>query len=82
MTIANSLSYALNNPAKEIMYIPTSRDAKFKSKGWIDVFGARSAKAAGSTFNEFLRHSSNILLCGTVASLGLIVGWVLVALFV
>ncbi len=82
MTIAKGLSYALNNPAKEIMYIPTSKDAKFKSKGWIDVFGARSAKAAGSTFNEFLRHSSNILLCGTVVSLGLIVGWVLVALFV
>lgn len=82
MTVAKGLSYALNNPSKEIMYIPTSKDAKFKSKVWIDVFGARSAKAAGSTFNEFLRHSSNILMYGTVVSLGLIGIWVLVALFV
>jgi AAA family ATP:ADP antiporter len=39
------LNYALNNPTKEIMYIPTSKDVKFKAKGWIDLFGNRSTKA-------------------------------------
>jgi AAA family ATP:ADP antiporter len=83
MIIAKGLSYALSNPAKEVMYIPTSRDAKFKAKGWIDMFGARGAKAIGSGFNEFLKASPQILLYyGTILSLGLVGVWVGIALFV
>ena len=33
------LSYALNNPSKEMLYLPTSPDVKFKVKSWIDMFG-------------------------------------------
>lgn len=55
MVILKGLSYALNNPSKEILYIPTSRDAKFKAKGWIDVFGIRTLKASGSGINAFFR---------------------------
>jgi len=44
-----ALSYALNNPCKEMMYLPTSKDVKFKAKGWIDVQGGRSAKGLGAT---------------------------------
>ena len=78
--IAKGLSYALNNPAKEVMYIPTSRDAKFKAKGWIDMFGARGAKALGSGFNEFLNQTPEILLyLGSIVSLGIIGVWIVVA---
>jgi ATP:ADP antiporter, AAA family len=81
--VAKGLSYALNNPAKEVTYIPTSRDAKFKSKGWIDMFGARGAKALGSGFNEFLKRTPQVLLyTGTILSLGLIGIWIMVAYFV
>lgn len=48
------LNYSLNNPAKEILYIPTSRDIKFKAKGWIDAFGLSSVKASGSGINALL----------------------------
>ena len=81
--LAKGLSYALNNPAKEVMYIPTSRDAKFKAKGWIDMFGARGSKALGSGFNEFLKTTPHILLyAGTILSMGLIGIWIMVAYLV
>ncbi|MFH1461623.1 MAG: Npt1/Npt2 family nucleotide transporter [bacterium] len=83
MMIAKGLSYALNNPSKEMMYIPTSKDAKFKSKGWIDMFGSRSAKAGGAAFTNALKHSPHALFAyGTLLSLGFIGVWIVVAIFV
>ena len=83
MMIAKGLSYALNNPAKEMMYVPTSKDAKFKAKGWIDMFGSRSSKALGSGFNNFLKASPMLLLTtGTLISMGLIGFWIVAALLV
>jgi len=83
MMIAKGLSYALNNPAKEMMYIPTSKDAKFKTKGWIDMFGSRVSKAGGSAFNEGLKASPALLMSmGTLLSLGLIGVWIVAAVFV
>ncbi len=48
MMIIKGMSYALNNPTKEILYQATSSAIKFKCKSWIDTFGQRSAKALGS----------------------------------
>lgn len=48
MMIMKGMSYALNNPTKEILYQMTSTNIKFKCKSWIDTFGQRSAKATGS----------------------------------
>jgi AAA family ATP:ADP antiporter len=77
------LSYALNNPAKEMMYIPTSKDARFKTKSWIDMFGARSAKGTGSLINNTFKSSaSSLMLYGTLISLGLVGVWIVAALFV
>ncbi len=83
MMIAKGLSYALNNPAKEMMYIPTSKDVKFKSKGWIDMFGSRSSKALGAAFTDSLKASPHALLAyGTILSLGFIGFWIVAAFFV
>lgn len=83
MMIAKGLSYSLNNPAKEMMYIPTSKDAKFKSKGWIDMFGSRSSKAIASAFNNSLKSSPHALMAiGTIISLGFIGVWIITAIFV
>ncbi len=54
MLIAKALNYAFNQPAKEVLYIPTSRSIKYKSKAWIDMFGMRFAKAAGSVANRVM----------------------------
>eukprot|EP01104_Vermistella_antarctica_P006363 TRINITY_DN17067_c0_g1_i1.p1 TRINITY_DN17067_c0_g1~~TRINITY_DN17067_c0_g1_i1.p1 ORF type:complete len:483 (-),score=93.76 TRINITY_DN17067_c0_g1_i1:23-1471(-) len=83
MVSLKGLAYALNNPSKEMMYIPTSDDIKFKAKGWIDMVGMRGAKAVGSGITDQLKHSVGLLLTmGSVVSLGLVVGWTFVALFV
>lgn len=77
------LSYTLNNPAKEVMYIPTSKDVKFKAKSWIDGFGGRTAKGVGATVTGSLGGDlSTLLVFGTFASLGLVAFWIFVATYV
>ncbi len=44
-TADNSFSYSINQSAKEALYVPTSRDEKYKAKAFIDMFVQRFAKA-------------------------------------
>ncbi|MBZ0264624.1 hypothetical protein K8I28_08135 [bacterium] len=41
----NGFSYSINQSAKETLYVPTSRDEKYKAKAFIDMFVQRFAKA-------------------------------------
>ena len=83
MMIAKGLGYAVNNPVKEMMYIPTSKDVKFKSKGFIDIFGGRMAKAGGGMINNAFKSSPhNLMTYGTIISFGLTGIWLLTALYV
>lgn len=81
MIVAKGLSYALNNPSKEMMYIPTSKTAKFKAKSWIDLFGARSAKAGGATITNALKAMSahEMIQIGALFSLGIVGIWSIAA---
>lgn len=81
MIVLKGLSYSLNNPSKEILYIPTSRDAKFKAKGWIDVFGIRSVKASGAGINAVFRKLSPIqaISSATPILLGIVSIWIFIA---
>lgn len=78
--IFKGLSYTLNNPAKEVMYIPTSKDIKFKAKGWIDAFGNRTSKEIGSLTNIVLK--GHLITLGTAVSLALVAFWAYMAMFV
>lgn len=89
MMIVKGVSYAVNNPVKEMMYIPTSKDAKFKAKGIIDMLGGRSAKATGAQIGGFLNVKNNpiasihnLMLYGSLISLGIIGAWILAAFYV
>jgi len=82
MVVIKGISYALNNPTKEVMYIPTSKDVKYKAKGWIDCFGGRSSKATGSFITTAIKASPNMFMIGSVMSFILIGVWIPVALFV
>lgn len=73
MIIAKGINYVLNQPAKEILYIPTTRAIKYKSKAWIDMFGLRSAKMTGSVVNTSIGLASR--LTGGI-SLVLVVLWI------
>src|SRR3990167_240368 len=77
------LSYAINNPSKEMLYIPTSPDVKFKVKSWIDMFGSRSAKALGAVIVNPIKGTLDSLLhIGTVVSFFWVFIWLFTAVFV
>ncbi|MFH1372213.1 MAG: Npt1/Npt2 family nucleotide transporter [bacterium] len=45
LTVANnSFHYSINQSSKETLYVPTSRDEKYKAKAFIDMFVQRFAK--------------------------------------
>jgi AAA family ATP:ADP antiporter len=46
-----SINYAFAYPLRESLYIPTTKEVKFKSKSWIDAFGAKVAKGCGAFYN-------------------------------
>jgi AAA family ATP:ADP antiporter len=70
MIILKSLSYALNNPTKEILYQPTSAAVRYKAKSWIDIFGARGSKALGSVVtNAFSDSAENLVANGSLVGM-------------
>lgn len=44
-TVDNGFSYSINQSAKETLYVPTSKDEKYKAKAFVDMFLQRFAKA-------------------------------------
>lgn len=89
MIILTSISYAVNNPSKEMMYIPTSKDAKFKAKGLIDMLGGRGAKATGARIGGSLTvlgdpamTIASLMTFGTLISVGFVAAWIVAATFV
>ncbi|KAJ1451713.1 hypothetical protein M885DRAFT_529150 [Pelagophyceae sp. CCMP2097] len=58
--VLKALTYSLNEPALEMLYMPTSLDIKYKAKAWIDVVGARGAKALGSLINDVVQWSPTL----------------------
>lgn len=47
----NSLNYSINQSAKEALYVPTTRDEKYKAKAFIDMFVQRFAKVIAVVLN-------------------------------
>lgn len=90
MVGAKAFNYALNGPAMKQLYVPTSQEVKYKSQAWIETFGSRSSKAAGSGINllqtPFVNMfgasgiSIHIAVC-TYLSFGLLAAWFFVALY-
>ena len=83
MVFSKAVNYALNQPAKEQLYIPTTKDTKYKAKAWTEMFGSRSSKAAGSginILNKFMAPEMFIAM-SSMLSLGLIGVWIFCALY-
>jgi ATP:ADP antiporter, AAA family len=83
LVFGKALNYALNQPTKEQLYVPTSKDAKYKAKAFIEMFGSRGSKAFGSGINMFKQHlgAETFILFSTGASLGLILVWIYTAVY-
>jgi len=72
MMIIKGMSYALNNPTKEILYLQTSSSIKSKCKSWIETFGQRSSKAAGSIVtNAFATSLIDLVNYGSFVGVGM-----------
>lgn len=81
VSILKGMICSLNDPVKELLYMPTSEAIKFKAKAWIDVFGSRLAKAAGSSVtyvaagNLSVLHRMGRMPCFLIAALIIGVSW-------
>ena len=82
--LGKGLSYAVNNPVKEMMYIPTSKDAKYKAKSWIETFGSRGSKAAGGSICKNIAKGGldAVMIRGNMIGLAIIGVWTAAAVFV
>lgn len=69
ISLLKAMTYSIHDPAKEILYIPTSNAIKFKAKFWIDVVGARFAKAIGSSINHYSGSVSRSIRVASAPSL-------------
>ncbi len=72
-----TINYALAYPLRESLYIPTTKELKFKTKSWIDGFGAKMSKGFGSVYNYYV----NIYSYSTHVSffVGIIAVWLITA---
>lgn len=88
---SKAINYALNGPALKQLYIPTTPDVKFKAQAWIETFGSRTSKQAGSMFNmslvplqtffgEVLGRSRYLLFSGFIC-FPLLFFWLFIAVF-
>ena len=82
MVGAKAVSYAVNGPAIKQLYIPTSKEVKYKSQAWIETFGSRGAKASASVANlsKGVLGFATYLTITVCFSLGLAAVWFFVAL--
>lgn len=92
MVFSKAVNYALNQPTLKQLYIPTTKDAKYKAQAWIEMFGSRGSKAAGSGINLFkvpleasmgkVAGGAAFIAMTTTASGLMILVWLFVAVFV
>lgn len=92
VVLAKAVNYALNQPTLKQLYIPTSKDTKYKAQAWIEMFGGRFSKGSGSYINTFqgplVAHYGPIdgiarfLMFSSMVSFGLVGVWLFVAIYV
>jgi len=84
MVILRAVNYGFNHPIREILYIPTVKDIKFKSKVWIDSFGRNISKTSGATINWFSQGASyqSCLTTGCSFSFVIVGIWTLISFLV
>jgi ATP:ADP antiporter, AAA family len=51
--LIRALNYSVALSVREALFIPTTKEVRFKTKSWIDAFGAKFARGSGSLYNLF-----------------------------
>merc|ERR1719476_1180076 len=52
------LAYGLNSPCKEMLYVRTSREIKYKAKSWSEMYGNQAMKLLGAQMNLWVNRES------------------------
>lgn len=92
MVFSKAVNYALNQPTLKQLYIPTSKDTKYKAQAWIEMFGGRLSKGTGSFINTWraplvtqsglVDGVARFLMFSSMISFGLVGLWLFVAIYV
>ncbi|MDR1609663.1 MAG: hypothetical protein LBR78_02300 [Holosporales bacterium] len=91
MVGSKAINYALNGPSLKQLYIPTTKDVHFKAQAWIETFGSRASKEAGSLVNMVMKPlqtafgevagKAHFLTLGGAIGFPLVVLWFVVAIY-
>lgn len=80
-TAENSADYSINNTARQLLWLPTSADVKYKAKQAVDTFFVRSGDVlSGLLVLGLVKLAGVELRTFAVANLVIIVIWLLLAL--
>jgi len=52
LVLVNVVQYALNGPSREMLYVQTSKEIKYKAKSWSDMYGNFLQKFIGAMINN------------------------------
>merc|ERR1712151_30582 len=66
----NTFGYGLNGPSREMLYVKTTRDMKYKAKSWSDMYGNNGMKSLASIINANFNSTGtpNITVTASIAS--------------
>ncbi len=76
-----ALNFSLAIAVREVLFIPTTKEVRFKTKSWIDAFGTKFARGAGSCYtllvDRSLATNNNpyLLFCLSVTSIWMITAY-------
>lgn len=76
-----AINHALSYPLRETLYIPATKDMKFKAKAWIDTFGTKFSKGFGSLFANVTSRIS-VISGGLVLVYGIFFGGLIIMWFI
>lgn len=89
---SKAVNYALNQPTLKQLYIPTSKNTKYKAQAWLEMFGSRGSKGAGSAISNcrsmleahygVIEGLAKFLLLMNVVTFGCVAIWIPVAAYV
>ncbi|MBQ6144069.1 MAG: hypothetical protein IJI84_06325 [Clostridia bacterium] len=83
MVCSKAINYSVNGPSLKQLYIPTSPAARSKAQAWIETFGGRFSKMAGSGLNalpKIVGKAAYRLVSGSVGFTFIII-WFCLALY-
>merc|ERR1719356_1509733 len=80
IVVSSIIAYGLNSPCKEMLYVRTSREIKYKAKSWSEMYGNQVMKLVGAQMNLWVNLESpactpNCFRPGATATVG--ATWVL-----